>query len=106
MNIRDFGRKSFVHTTGLKERIQKAESKEKRMIKYKDSQGNIIEVEGKLFITLDRNGKDVFAGDETNKGIAIGAFKNWVWTYKKDPSTFHWHINIKADIKIIEEKDV
>ena len=38
------------------------------MIKYKhtDKFGitGTVEVEGKLFVTLDKNGKDVFAGDE------------------------------------------
>ena len=53
----------------------------------------------------DKHGKDVFAGNKTNKGIAIAHFKNWVWTYTKDHSTYQWHINIKADIELIETKN-
>lgn len=33
------------------------------MIKYKDLEGNIVEIEGRLFVTKSKNGKDVFAGD-------------------------------------------
>lgn len=40
------------------------------MIKYKDIQDNIVEVEGRLFVTLDKNGKDVFAGDEIKAVIS------------------------------------
>lgn len=57
------------------------------------------------FVTKDKNKKDIYRGDETNKGIAIAAFKDWVWTYKKDDSTYHWHINIKEDIELIEGKE-
>jgi hypothetical protein len=55
-------------------------------------------------IFKDKNGKDVYAGSETNKGIAIASFKSWVWTYTKDHSTFNWHINIKDDIELVEGK--
>ena len=57
------------------------------------------------FVTKDKNKKAIYRGDETNKGIAIAAFQDWVWTYKKDPSTYHWHINIKEDIELIEDKE-
>jgi len=55
------------------------------------------------FVTKDKNGKDIYKGDETNKGIAISTFENWIWTYTKDPSTYHWHINITADILLAAE---
>lgn len=57
------------------------------------------------FVIKDKNNKEVYAGDKTNKGIAIASLKDWVLTYTKDDSTYHWHINIKADIELIEDKD-
>jgi len=57
-----------------------------------------------LFIIKDKNGKDIHKGDSTNKGIAIASFKHWIWTYTKDHSTYHWHINIQNDIQLIEKR--
>jgi len=36
------------------------------MIKYRDKSGKINEIEGDLFVTKDKKGKDVFAGDKVN----------------------------------------
>jgi hypothetical protein len=60
MSIMEFGQRSFVHTTGLKERIEKAE-KEMQMRQYrgltKDTKrwayGWYCQVEGKHYIVLD-----------------------------------------------------
>lgn len=50
-----------------------------KMIKYKDLQDNIVEVEGRLFVTKDSLGKDVFAGDK------IKAL--YLWPDAKNPQT-------------------
>ena len=44
------------------------------MIKYKDAHGNIIVItdESHLFVTKDKNGKDVFAGDKVKYQKDIG----------------------------------
>ena len=34
------------------------------MIKYRDKNGKVRGIEGDLFVTKDKNGKDVFAGDK------------------------------------------
>lgn len=36
------------------------------MIKYRDKSGKIHEIEGDLFVTKDKNDKDVFADDKVN----------------------------------------
>lgn len=55
------------------------------------------------FVCLDKNGDEVYAGDKTNNGIAIAAFKSWVWTYTKDHSTYYWHQPTIQDIELIKE---
>ena len=57
------------------------------------------------FVCKDKKDKDVWKGDQTNKGIAIASFESWVWTYTKDFSTYHWHISIRNDIELIEDKN-
>lgn len=84
----------------------------KMMIKYKDPQGNIIEVEGRLFVCKSKNGKDVFVGDivsfvppshdrrctsliEWADGGAVVAASNSYFPYLGECS----------DIELIEDKD-
>lgn len=38
------------------------------MIRYRNKNGEIHEIEGDLFITKDKNGEDVFAGDRVKAG--------------------------------------
>ena len=60
------------------------------------------------FVTQDKNGKDVWFDDDVllkkvSKRKAIAGFKDWVWLYWKDPSTYHWEIAYIGDIELIEE---
>ncbi len=66
------------------------------------------------FITKDKNGKDVGEGNDVwlkrggsgpIKCIAIAGFKDWVWLYWKDHSTYHWEIAYFGDIEILEEQE-
>lgn len=47
------------------------------MIKYKDKDNNIVEIEGKLFVTKDKHGKDVFAGDRVKRINGEPCFVEW-----------------------------
>ena len=64
--ITKFGQRSFVTwPTGLVEKVKKAEKEKRTMIRYRHRDGDIRNITGgALFVTKDKNGKDVFAGDK------------------------------------------
>lgn len=88
------------------------------MIKYRDKSGQIHEIQdGDLFVTKDKNGKDVFAGDRVKSDTCIG-FHEGIVTYRPDFSDYvvvkdgfdvdegYGNFGCKSkDIELIEEKE-
>lgn len=73
------------------------------MIKYRDPKGNIVEVEGDLFVCLDKNGEEAYAGDDTNAGIIRWGKGSLQWAVTKGEQwTPLW--TIVADIELIKER--
>ena len=81
--------------------------------KYKDKFGitGIVEVEGRLFVTKDKNGKDVFAGDKLLSKDGLRKYKvtwderrcRW-WLCGIDKP---WAVNepVWEDYELIEDKE-
>ena len=84
------------------------------MIKYKDPQGNIKEIEGRLFVCKDKNGKDVFEEDKPKafgkalcKVIWSDIHRGWAVLLVENPKGVLMSLSsfYPKDIELIEDKN-
>lgn len=92
------------------------------MVKYRDPDGSIVYRNGRLFVTKDKNGKDVFAGDKVKAVISdvssdslVGKIVPndnplacWMFKYRFDEIEDKEHLAPAPDlqdIELIEDED-